>query len=66
MSRALTITGIVVATGILVAFFADGGTRREVLIALTAFALGNFIGLVVKHEMWVWVKKYGKTGKKDK
>lgn len=63
MSRALIITGSVVTAGILVAMLTDNGTRREVLIALTAFLLGTFIGLLTKHEMWVWVKKHGKTTK---
>lgn len=63
MSRALTVTGIIITGAILVVMFADGGTEREALLALTATLLGYFLGLVTKHEMWVWVKKHGKTTK---
>ena len=38
---------------------------NELLIALIAFAAGYLCGLITKHELWQWVKKHGKTGKKD-
>ena len=63
MSRALIITGIVVTIIILVAMLGDGGTQREAFLALTAALLGYLLGLATKHEMWVWVKKHGKTTK---
>lgn len=63
MSRALVITGIIVSVGILIAMFSDNGTQREAVLALTAAILGYLIGLVTKHEMWVWVTKHGKTTK---
>lgn len=63
MSKALIITGIVVAAGILIVMFADNGTEREALLALTAAVLGYLLGLITKHEIWVWVKTHGKTTK---
>lgn len=39
---------------------------NELLLALTAFALGYLCGLLTKHEIWVWAKRHGKeTNKKD-
>lgn len=63
MNKALIVTGIVVAAGILIAMFADGGTQREAFLTLTASVLGYLLGLITKHEIWVWVKTHGKTTK---
>lgn len=63
MNRALIVTGIIVTIGILIAMFVDGGTGREALLALTATLLGYLLGLITKHEIWVWVKTHGKTTK---
>lgn len=63
MSRALTVTGIVITIIILVVMLTDGGTQREAFLALTATLLGYLLGLATKYEMWVWVKKHGKTTK---
>lgn len=63
MSRALTVTGIIITIIVLVVMLADGGTQREAFLALTAALLGYLLGLATKYEMWVWVKKHGKTTK---
>lgn len=63
MNRVLIVTGIIVTIGILIAMFVDGGTGREALLALTATLLGYLLGLITKHEIWVWVKTHGKTTK---
>lgn len=36
----------------------------DMLFILVAFAIGYLCGLFTKHEIWVWVKKHGKTAKK--
>jgi hypothetical protein len=37
----------------------------DMLLAIIAFILGFAAGLLTKHELWQWVKKHGKTTKKD-
>lgn len=63
MSRPLIVAGIVVTVIILIVMLTDNGTQREAFLALTAALLGYLLGLATKYEMWVWVKKHGKTTK---